>query len=245
VSALLHAERDVQVAETEVDAARKRQESNQVELDGARKGFFVGDSYNDRPRSAQHLDEVNQQVADLTSQLDERKARMTYLEKELADEERAFNRRSGTNVAATVSGRIWELLTANGEQVQEGQDLLRVLDCGGAAVTATVSESDYNELWVGQPATFQLRGESREYPGTVVALTGLTPAGSNFAIEPSALTREPYHATIAVPGLAALKDCNVGRTGRVTFDTSATPASATRALSTQVTPAPGATPGPQ
>ena len=243
MSALLHAERDVKVAETEVDAARKRQQSNQIELDGARKGFFIGDSYNDRPRSAQHLDEVSQQIADLTSQIDERQARMAYLEKEMAGETSAFTGRSETNVTATVSGRIWQLLTANGEQVQEGQDLLRVLDCGGAAVTATVSEGDYNELWVGQPATFQLRGESHEYPGTVVALTGLTPAGSNFAIEQSALTREPYHVTLAVPGLAALKECNVGRTGRVTFDTSAAPALTTGALPAKAAPAPGITQG--
>jgi multidrug resistance efflux pump len=236
---LLHAERDVQVANSEVEAARKRQQGNQVELDGARKGFFIGDSYNDRPRSAQYLDEVRQQIADLSSQLDERQSRTAYLKEELADEERGFARRSETNVTAMVSGRIWQLLTADGEQVQEGQDLLRVLDCGGAAVTATVSESDYNQLWVGQPATFQLRGESREYPGTVVALTGLTPAGSNFAIEQSALTREPYHVTIAVPGLAALQECNVGRTGRVTFDTSATPASASSAATAKVAPSAG------
>src|SRR4029079_17257956 len=114
--------------------------------------------------------------------------------------------------------------------VQEGQDLLRILDCGGAVVTATVSESDYNELWIGQPATFQLRGETRAHPGTVVSLTGLTPASSNFAIEQAALRREPYHATIAVPDVAAMGECNVGRTGLVTFDTSAVPKIITSAI---------------
>jgi len=38
---------------------------------------------------------------------------------------------------------------------------------------------------------------------------------------PAPLTREPYHVTIGVPGLAERRDCNVGRTGQVTFDTSA------------------------
>ena len=68
---LLHAERDFKVAETKVDAAHKRLEANKIELDAARKGLFVGDSYNDLPRSAQRLDEVDQQIVDLTSQLDE------------------------------------------------------------------------------------------------------------------------------------------------------------------------------
>jgi hypothetical protein len=113
------------------------------------------------------------------------------------------------------------VLTANGEEVRTGQDLLRVLDCAGAVVTATVSEVVYNKLWIGQQAHFRLRGERQEYPGTVVGLTGLAAAGSNFAIEQTALTREPYHVTIAVPGLAERRVCNVGRTGQVTFDTSA------------------------
>ena len=39
-----------------------------------------------------------------------------------------------------MHGRVWEVLTANGEEVRVGQELLRVLDCGGAVVTATVSE---------------------------------------------------------------------------------------------------------
>jgi hypothetical protein len=87
-----------------------------------------------------------------------------------------------------------------------------------------VSESVYNKLWVGQPAQFRLRGERQQYSGRVVGLTGLAAAGSNFAIEQTALTREPYHVTIAVPGLAARRECNVGRTGQVTFDTSASAA---------------------
>jgi multidrug resistance efflux pump len=226
VSALLHAERDMKVAATNIDAVRNRQQANEIELDGARKGFFIGDSYNDRPQSAQQLDEVGQQITELASQLEERTSRIAYLEEELATETSAFAKRAEADVTATVSGRVWEVLTANGEKAHEGQDLLRVLDCGGAVVTATVSESDYNELWIGQPTTFQMRGENREYPGSVVALTGLTPAGSNFAIEQAALRREPYHVTVAVPGLAALKECNVGRTGRVTFDSSASPTQA-------------------
>jgi hypothetical protein len=152
--------------------------------------------------------------------LDENKGRLEYLQKELAAESQILATHSNATVSATVRGRIWEVLTANGEEVRVGQDLLRVLDCGGAVVTATVSESVYNKLWIGQQTHFRLRGERQEYPGSVVGLTGLAAAGSNFAIEQTALTREPYHVTIGVPGLAERRECNVGRTGQVTFDTS-------------------------
>ncbi len=218
VATLLHAEGDYKVAKMKSEAARKRLESNRIELEGARKGFFVGDSYNDLPRTAQRLDEIEQQVVEASSQLEERQARIAFLEKEQDIEARNFASQSKGNVSATVAGRIWEVLAANGEQVHRGQDLLRILDCAGAVVTATVSESVYNKLWIGQPVEFTMRGESEPHAGTVVGLTGLAAAGNNFAIDQSAMTREPYHVTIAVPGLAAQRECNVGRTGSVTFE---------------------------
>ena len=166
IATLLHAERDFKTTQLSIEAARIRLQGNKIELDAARTGLFVGDSYNDLPRSAQRLDEVRQQILDATAKLDENKGRLEYLQKELAAESQILATHSNATVNATVRGRIWEVLTANGEEVRVGQDLLRVLDCGGAVVTATVSESVYNKLWIGQPAHFRLRGERQEYPGT-------------------------------------------------------------------------------
>jgi multidrug resistance efflux pump len=220
IATLLHAERDFKTSGLAIEAAKIRLEGNKIELDAARKGLFVGDSYNDLPRSAQRLDEVRQQLLDGSARVEENKGRIAYLGNELAAEQQQLAIHLHADIKATVRGRIWEVLTANGEEVRVGQSLLRILDCAGAVVTATVSEAVYNKLFIGQPTHFRLRGESTEYAGTVVGLTGLAAAGSNFAIEQTALTREPYHVTIAVPGLAERKECNVGRTGQVTFDTS-------------------------
>jgi multidrug resistance efflux pump len=70
IATLLHAERDYKVSKLAIDAARLRLQGNQIELDAARKGLFVGDSYNDLPRSAQRLDEISQQIVEASSQLD-------------------------------------------------------------------------------------------------------------------------------------------------------------------------------
>ena len=227
IATLLHAERDFKTTQLSIEAARIRLEGNKIELEAAKKGLFVGDSYNDLPRSAQRLDEVRQQILDATATSTRTRGGWSTCKKSWRPKP-TFATHSIATVNATVRGRIWEVLTANGEEVRVGQDLLRVLDCGGAVVTATVSESVYNKLWIGQQAHFRLRGERQEYPGTVVGLTGLAAAGSNFAIEQTALTREPYHVTIAVPGLAERRECNVGRTGQVTFDTSSAAAATKR-----------------
>jgi multidrug resistance efflux pump len=190
-----------------------------VELDAARTGLFVGDSYNDIPRTAQRLDEITQQVIDLGGQIDEKALRIAQLQAEMAEEEKRFALRSTAIVTAPVSGRVWEILTSDGELVTQGQNLLRVLDCGGVLVTAAVSEAVYNSLRLGQPATFHLRGESEERKGHVAGLNGLATVAANMAIEQDALVREPYHVSVEIPGLANGPDCYVGRTGKVTFDT--------------------------
>ena len=172
IATLLHAERDFKTTQLSIEAARIRLEGNKIELDAAKKGLFVGDSYNDLPRSAQRLDEVRQQILDGSARVEENKGRLGYLEKELAAETEQFATHSHADVNATVRGRIWEVLTANGEEVRVGQDFLRVLDCGGAVVTATVSEAVYNKLWIGQQAHFRLRGERQNTP----ALSSASPA---------------------------------------------------------------------
>jgi multidrug resistance efflux pump len=226
-AALIHADRDHKVAVSTGEALRQRLIGTKVELDAARRGLFVGDSYNDIPRTAQRVDEVTQLIIDLGGQLEERKMRISQLQSELLDEEKRFADLSSANVVAPVPGRVWEVLTANGEEVRRGQDLVRVLDCGGVVVTAAVSEAVYNELRLGQAATFHLRGESEEREGRIVGLNGLAAVPANLAIEQNALAREPYHVTVQIPSLSARSDCYVGRTGKVTFDTS-TSSGATR-----------------
>jgi multidrug resistance efflux pump len=109
------------------------------------------------------------------------------------------------------------MLTAPGESVVRGQDLVRLLDCSGVVVTATVGESVYNRLYIGQSATFRLRGEDADHDGRVIGLTGVSAAPANFAIQPNALAKEPFRVTVKMTNPDQASQCKVGRTGRVTF----------------------------
>ncbi len=220
-AAFERAKREAKVSSMAVDAARERLNGARVELDGARQGLFVGDSYNDIPRSAQRVDEIRQQIVEVSAALAERQMRSASLEAALVDEEKRFVDRASAYIAAPAMGYVWEVLTAPGEQVRRGQDLMRVLDCGGTVVTAAVSESVYNSLRLGEPASFQLRGNSLNYQGRIVGLNGLAKAPANLAIEQKALVREPYHVTVEVPELGRTPGCSVGRTGKVTFENAA------------------------
>ena len=62
-----------------------------------------------------------------------------------------------------------------------------------------------------------LRGESDVHAGQIVGLTGVASAPANLAIQPSALSKEPYRVTVRLVDADPAQQCKVGRTGRVTF----------------------------
>ncbi len=221
--------RDKIVADESEAGARQRLEEASVELGAANQGAFLGDSYNDRPSSAQRADEMRLRAGDLAADLQAHDAALERLRADVADEEARYKIRSDVEVALPVSGRVWEVLTAPGEHVSRGQDLIRLLDCASAVVTANVSESVYNRLQVGSPATFRPSTGGDSYSGSVVNLTGSAGAPANFAILPSTLAKETYHVTVAVPAIAESGECSVGRTGRVMFGDGAVEAGATSA----------------
>ena len=121
-AALDKAERDHKVAVNMAESLRQKLIGTRVELDAARRGLFVGDSYNDIPRTAQRLDEVTQQVIDLDGEIDEKTLRIAQLQSELTKEEQRFTLRSAANLTAPVPGRIWEVLTSDGEQVSQARN---------------------------------------------------------------------------------------------------------------------------
>jgi len=209
--------RDERVTAETYTAIEHRLAALQIELRAAELGTFLGDTYNDRPRSSQRVDEVGQRLAELTADLRERDARLFSLRKELAEETKRVTDNTSAELVAPTAGRVWEVLTSPGESVVRGQELIRVLDCTGVIVTAAVSESVYNRLHIGQSTTFQLRGETATYPGRIVGLTGVASAPANLAIQPNALAKELYRVSVAVSEFTAKTECRVGRTGRVTF----------------------------
>ena len=212
------ARRDARVTAETQTALRHRLAAVEVELTALHKGVFIGDSYNDRPRSSQRADEIAQRLSEVVSDIHERETHIASLRTEIAEETRRYEEIAAAELTAPVRGNVWEVMTAPGETVVRGQELVRLLDCSGVVVTATVGEAAYNRLSIGDTARFRLRGDSTDHKGRIIGLTGVATAPANLAIQPAALAKEPYRVTVAMPGLAKAGQCDIGRTGRVTFD---------------------------
>jgi multidrug resistance efflux pump len=212
-----NAKRDLDVAKASVDQAMARKASLAIEAEALAQNRFFGEGYDDVPRSAQRLDDIDETMAVLQADKARLDARVARLEAGLVRERTQFELASSATLTAPAAGQVWEMFTAPGEQVVAGQPLVSVLDCSKLLVTASVTEAVYNTLSVGMPASFTFREGSNALPGKVVQLSGVSSSASNFAILPSALTKEAYRASVAVEGMQQQGSCPVGRTGRVVF----------------------------
>ncbi|RUO97566.1 HlyD family efflux transporter periplasmic adaptor subunit [Hyphomicrobium sp.] len=214
------AQGEARVAQSAIRAQIERRKGILVELEAAKKGTFVGDSYNDTPQSAQRKMQTSLELSDVEARLAGSRTELATTEAAIAKETARQKALTDTDIRSTVNGRVWEMLTAPGEHVNIGQDLVKLIDCGSAFVTASVSQTAYERLSIGQAATFIPRDGGPELKGTVVSLNGLSAVNSNTAVQASALSREPYHVTLKFPELTKGFDCRVGRSGLVKFDTS-------------------------
>jgi len=188
----------------------------EIERDALAKGAFVGDAYNDTPNSAQAVQELKLKLASLDAQADvlaHARARTEAERERLAAE---YARLSRSKLDLPAAGRVFEILAAPGERIVKGQDILRVVDCASAIISADVEESVYNRLKIGQKATFAPADGSPTSAGRIVNLTGASAAPGVYAISPASLRKSPFYVSIAIP--QAQPGCDVGRTGNVTFD---------------------------
>jgi len=219
--AVERAERDAKVAAQNQKSLNHRLFASVVELEAARRGEYVGDSYNDRPSSLQHADDLSVRIAEAEAELSSRDQRLIGLHAALDAEAARYSELSNAVMSSPIDAQVWEVMVSPGEEVRKGQDLLRLLDCSGALVTVTVRESVFNQLRIGDNAQFHFSGQSDRYSGTIVRMSGSAAPPDNLAIQPTGLSSGGYRIAVSVPDLASSGQCGVGRTGTVVFNASA------------------------
>jgi multidrug resistance efflux pump len=209
------------VAKQDIASTRERITYLVAELSSAQNGVFIGDSYNDAPFSIQRIREFDLRLAELKAEADNVSRRLNLVAEQIAAERVRVNRLTAAELSVQNPAIVWNFLASSGEHVNQGQDLVRFVDCSAVMVTASVSERVYSSLRVGMPAQFRLIGDDRIMQGTITRLGGSGAAGlySTLAIGPSPEHLTRFDVALSIPELASDPDlsCAVGRTGRVVF----------------------------
>jgi multidrug resistance efflux pump len=107
-----------EVAGQEVEAARNRIVYLTIEAEAARRGVFLGDSYNDAPSSQQRVRELDQRIGELSAEVRERNRRIVILETAIDEERVRLARFREATIAAPAPGVLWEIMTGSGEYVR-------------------------------------------------------------------------------------------------------------------------------
>jgi multidrug resistance efflux pump len=210
------------VAGIAVEYAREQVAVLEIALRAARQNVFLGDGYNDAPFSEQRRTELDSVRVALEADRTQAEARLAGIDARVAAERRRTTALGGAALSATVNGQVWEVLAANGETVQRGQNVMRLADCDAPLVTLSVTESVYNRLRVGDEAVFRLTGDGRSFAASVTRLagSGAQTVYQNLAVAPSQRHLERYDVALLVPSLRDLPElrCSIGRTGRAFFE---------------------------
>jgi multidrug resistance efflux pump len=204
-----------------LEYAREPVATLEIALDAAKQGVFLGDGYNDASWSEQRRSDLLAQGANYASALKEAQAKFAAVVARVQAERLRVNRFSEVSLKAPVNGLFWEFVASNGEDIQRGDAVLKMVDCSSALVTLSVTENIYNSLSVGDAARFKPNGDNRTFDGTVARLAG-TGAQSIYmilAVAPSQRHLERFDVALTVPALRAdpALACAIGRTGRVFF----------------------------
>lgn len=202
--------------------AQERVAALEIMLQAAQDGVFLGDGYNDAPYSEQRGAEIAALREGLLADEALAAARLEAVKARIAQETVRTSGLARAALVAPAKGLVWESLAADGEIVQRGQDVLRVVDCGSVLVSLSVTESVYNDLRIGDAAVFRLAGDGRSFPATVLRLagSGARTIYQNLAVAPSEKHLERHDVTLLVPALRTEPElyCLIGRSGRAFFD---------------------------
>lgn len=205
-----------------LEYAKERVSALEVELAALQSGVHLGDGYNDAPWSEQWRADLEARLAEHQSAQKEADDRLAAVTARLDAERLRVNRLTASPLRSSINGILWELRTESGENVQRGDELLKLVNCDSTIVTLSVTENIYNGLAVGDPATFRPQGHGSTFEGTIVRLagSGAETVYRNLAVAPSTRHLERFDVAVDVPGLADDPDfaCAIGRTGRVFFD---------------------------
>lgn len=181
------AEYAVRVARNELEAARQTAARLDVQLEAARRGYFVGDADGgqDRVASLQRCDEIEIQQAGLRARLGELRGKLLELDARLASE-RHHLEDSRATIKAPMSGVVWSSALDAGSEVAPGTVALEVVDPGRLTIEAVFKEADAARIHPGASVKARLVGSSAVLPGRVLRVADPAAIDPELAGEPGA-----------------------------------------------------------
>jgi multidrug resistance efflux pump len=196
-----------------------------VERSAAKNGVLLREGYSDAPYSQQRIDELAARLIEANAERESLKQTQQELASRLSEEQRREDQIRSHTVHAPIDGMVWNLHVAADGVVARNSPLADVVDCQSTFVEATVPESRYDAVQLGETVQVKLLGNSRKIAGTMHAVRGQSAVVNR---ENLAAWLRPRRATEAMTVSVAIDPdalhqvskgvCQIGRSAKVYFD---------------------------
>jgi multidrug resistance efflux pump len=213
----------LEAAKQDTAAQQGRLASLRAEAEAATAGVLSSHGGIDVSYSAQRIDQITIEVANLTRLIADFGAEAETTAARLADEERRAARMREARLTAPVSGIVWRQGTSDGERIAKGDTAIEIVDCAETVLLVAVPQDRFADIELGGTAKFRLSGELVERKGKVATIMGQPDEqrDAHFAARP---VSEPIATIIARVTMQPEENggdaCLVGRTARVLLPTS-------------------------
>jgi multidrug resistance efflux pump len=200
------------------DSARIR-----LELQAVGKGVYLGEGRNDVPYSQQRIDEIIISKANLSVEIAEVTARLSAIERHLADEMSRSEMRMSASITSPIEGIVWRRLARVNSVVAKDAEVVKVLDCNYLVIEVPLSEGKADIVATGDQVNVRLQGTGQYLTGTIHDVRGprAVRATPEMVSDPPVVRKDEVMVTVEI----ALKDlpvgnvnfCGVGRRAEVAF----------------------------
>jgi len=195
-----------------------------VERTAAKQGVLLGEGYGDAPYSHQRMDELAARLIEANTERESLQQTQQEFASRLREEQRREDQMRTYTVRAPINGIIWNLPIAADGVVARNSPLADVVDCQSAFVEATVPESRYDAVQIGERVQVKLLGNGRKMAGTIHAVRGQSAVVNRESLAASLIPRRATEAMTVSVAIApdALQQtskgvCQIGRSAKVYF----------------------------
>jgi multidrug resistance efflux pump len=170
----------------------------------------------DVPYSAQRIDEISLQMAELRRLEAVSTLQAQHLSSFEAQESDHAGLMRQASLVTPEAGTVWKLHAVPGEHLKQGDTVADLVDASQAFILASVPQDRISDIQVHAKARFKLSGESKELTGTVVSVGGdeFDPDRKLAAVPKMKLDQSVALVRIR-PDLPIHTQRDIGRTARV------------------------------
>jgi multidrug resistance efflux pump len=174
------------------------------ESEFAKQGILTEPGYgSDVAYSAQRVDEINLQLANLQQSSATLKLHADALQSSISDAAEYSDLMHRAELLSPITGTIWQVQAQEGERLSLGQDVVQVIDCKQQFILATLPQKDVSHLDMNVVARFQLSGEPQVHTGRILDVTEQTGKDERLA------------ADVSDPKSDEAAKCSVGQVAQV------------------------------